>query len=70
MKRSLIILFGVLSLFVSAGVILPALAKVKDFGSMPENVVLFYTGGVCLAVFGLGSLAAGVLMRSSGTVEK
>jgi hypothetical protein len=35
MKRIAVVVAGLLGLFIAAGLILPALAKVRDHGSMP-----------------------------------
>jgi ABC-type transport system involved in multi-copper enzyme maturation permease subunit len=53
MKTISALFFAAISLFFSAGLLLPALAQVRDFGSMAENVVPFYTLGVGLGLFGL-----------------
>jgi len=53
MKTISTLLLALISLFVAAGLVLPALAKVRDFGSMPENVVTLYTVGVSLGLFGV-----------------
>jgi hypothetical protein len=65
MKRIIIVLAGLLGIFVAAGLILPALAKARDFGSMPSDVVGFYTLGIVLAVSGVGTAVFGLVRRKS-----
>jgi hypothetical protein len=52
MKRIITILIGVLAAFMGVGLILPALAKARDYGAMPNEVIGFYTLGIVLAVAG------------------
>jgi hypothetical protein len=60
-------LAALMSLFIAAGLILPALAQVRDFGSMPEHVVPLYTMGVGLGLFGIGAGIWIVFQRCRGT---
>ena len=63
MKTPLALTAGLLCVFIAAGLILPALAKVRDFGSMPAEVVGFYTLGILLAVAGTGVVALAAVAR-------
>lgn len=63
MKRIITILIGLFGVFIGAGLIMPALAKVRDYGSMPGEVVGFYTIGVVLAVAGAGTAVFGLARR-------
>ncbi|MBI3413800.1 MAG: hypothetical protein HY043_00550 [Verrucomicrobia bacterium] len=65
MKRRITILIGLLGVFVAVGLILPALAKVRDYGSMPSDVVVFYTLGVVLAIAGIGTAVFGLRKRQA-----
>jgi hypothetical protein len=65
MKRIIIVLAGFLGIFIASGIILPALAKTRDFGSMPSDVVGFYTLGIILAVFGAGAAVFGLVRGKS-----
>ena len=56
MKRIITILIGLFGLLMGVGLILPALAKVRDYGAMPGAVVGFYTLGIVLTLLG-GSIA-------------
>lgn len=60
MKKGITILIGLLSLLIGVGLILPALAKVRDFGVMPGAVVFPYTMGIVLALIGLSIALYGV----------
>jgi hypothetical protein len=52
MKRIITILIGIFAAFMGVGLILPALAKARDQGAMPNEVIGFYTLGIVLAVAG------------------
>ncbi len=43
--------------------ILPALAKVRDLGSMPSDRLLPYTLGVALVISGISVTAFGLIKR-------
>ena len=57
------ILIGVFGLLMGTGLILPALAKVRDSGVMPAAVVMPYTAGIVLALVGVGIALHGVRRR-------
>jgi vacuolar-type H+-ATPase subunit I/STV1 len=61
MKKTFTIVFGLLSVFIGAGLILPALAKVRDYGAMPREVVGLYTLGIVLALAGISTAAFGLI---------
>jgi hypothetical protein len=63
MKRILIGAGSVVSLFVSAAFILPALAQVKEYGGMPASSVGLYTIGLALGFSGVGAGVYAVLRR-------
>jgi hypothetical protein len=65
MKRIIAVVTGLFCLFLAVGLILPALAKVRDYGSMPSGVVGFYTLGVVLALAGLGTVALSFKKRKA-----
>ena len=48
MKRIISILIGLVGSLLGLGLILPALAQVRDYGAMPGAVVGFYTLGIVL----------------------
>ena len=64
MKR-IIILIGLLGLLMGVGLILPALAKVRDYGAMPGAVVLPYTLGIVLAITGMSTAVFGLRKRKA-----
>ena len=55
MRKLITVLVGLFSVFIAAGLILPALAKVREYGAMPSEVVGFYTLGIVLGVVGFGA---------------
>ena len=63
MKRIITILIGLFGVFLGTGLILPALAKVRDYGSMPGEVVGLYTLGVVLVVAGIGTAVFGLVRK-------
>jgi hypothetical protein len=65
MKRVFTILTGLFALFIATGLILPALAKVRDFGAMPGEVLGIYTFGIVLAIAGIGISVLGLWRRKS-----
>ena len=65
MKRIITVLIGLCGVFVAVGLILPALAKVREYGSMPSEVVGLYTLGVVLAVAGIGTAVFGLRRRKA-----
>jgi uncharacterized membrane protein len=58
MKTLAWILIGIVSLFIAAGVTLPALAKFRDLG-MPGDAISFYTFGIVLAMAGTSAIIFG-----------
>ena len=64
MKRIITILIGLIGIFIGAGLIMPALAKAHDYGSMPGEVVGFYTLGVVLAVAGISTAVFGLARKT------
>ena len=69
MKRIITILIGLFGVFIAVGLILPALAKVRDYGSMPSEVVGFYTLGVVLAIAGISTAVFGLRRRKAASYE-
>ena len=65
MKRMAVVLTGLLCLFLGAGLIMPALAKVRDYGSMPSEVVGFYTLGIVLTIAGFSAVALSFRRRKA-----
>jgi len=65
MKRILTVLIGLFGLLIGVGLILPALAKVRDFGAMPAAVVAPYTLGIVLALVGASFVIYGVTRRKA-----
>ena len=65
MRRFTVILAGLASTLVGLGLILPALAKVRDYGAMPGGVVGFYTLGVSLALVGASAVLYAITRRSA-----
>ncbi|MHC1766433.1 MAG: hypothetical protein AB9869_19385 [Verrucomicrobiia bacterium] len=65
MKRIIAVVTGLLCLFVAAGLILPALAKVREFGAMPSEIIGFYTLGVVLTLAGIGTVALSFRKRKN-----
>jgi hypothetical protein len=65
MKKVIIILSGLFGVLVGAGFILPALAKVRDYGLMPGGVVVHYTLGIVITLGGLGLALYGVMRRAA-----
>ena len=49
MKKLITVLLGLFSVFIATGLILPALAKVREYGAMPSEAVGLYTLGIVLA---------------------
>jgi hypothetical protein len=64
MKR-IIILIGLFGVLLGTGLILPALAKVRDLGEMPRPVVAPYTVGIALVVTSICTIAFTVLKRKA-----
>lgn len=58
MKTLVWILMGAVSLFIAAGVILPALARFRDSG-LPGDAISFYTFGIVLAMAGASAIIFG-----------
>ena len=65
MKRIITILIAFFGVFIAVGLILPALAKVRDYGSMPSEVVGFYTLGIVLAIAGMSTAVFGLKRRKA-----
>ena len=63
MKKIITILIGLFGLLMGVGLILPALAKTRDFGAMPGAVVGFYTLGIVLTIVGASIALFGVTRR-------
>jgi len=60
MKRIITIAIGLLGVLIGVGLLLPALAKVRDYGAMPSEVVGFYTLGIVLATGGINTAVFGL----------
>ncbi len=65
MTRILTFLIGLLALLMGIGLILPALAKARDFGAMPSAVIGFYTLGIVLVLIGGSTAAFGLWRRKA-----
>ena len=65
MKRIITFGLGLFGVLVGVGLILPALAKVRDFGAMPSAVVVPYTLGIVLVLLGIGTTAFGLTRRKA-----
>ena len=59
------VLAGLFCLFIATGLILPALAKVRNEGAMPLEVVGFYTLGIVLMLVGMGTVALSFKKRKA-----
>ena len=57
MKRFITFALGLFGVLIGVGLILPALAKVRDLGAMPSDVIVPYTLGIVLALLGIGTTA-------------
>jgi hypothetical protein len=64
MKRIISTLIGLVGALMGVGLILPALAKVRDYGAMPAAVVGFYTLGVVLAIVGVSTVVYAITRRA------
>ena len=60
MKKVSCILIGLLCLFIAAGLLLPAYAKLTDFGLLPKEALVSYTVGILLAATGIIVVFRGV----------
>jgi cytochrome c oxidase assembly factor CtaG len=67
--KTITILIGLLGLVLGTGLILPALAKVRDFGTMPSGVVVPYTLGIVLAVAGMSSMVCSLTRPKAAKPE-
>ena len=56
-------MLGLLGMFLGVGLILPALAQVRDYGAMPTLSVGPYTLGIILALLGVIIALFGVWKR-------
>ena len=66
MKRISFVVTGLLCFFMGAGLIMPApLAKVHEQGSMPSDVVGFYTLGIVLTFAGFTVVALSFRKRKA-----
>jgi hypothetical protein len=63
MTKTLTALIGLLGMFFGAGLILPALAQVRDYGTMPSHSLGPYTLGIILALLGVGMVLFGLWKR-------
>jgi len=68
MKRTLTVLLGLLGMFLGVELILPALAKARDFGAMPTAVIGPYTVGVMLTLLGISIAVVGLCSRKKKPV--
>ena len=66
MKKFVLIIVAVIALFIGVGGILPALAKVRDLGSIPGPLVGSYTLGVFLVTL-VGTSAIFSILRKRTT---
>ena len=65
MKRIITIAIGLLGVLMGVGLILPALAKLRDIGAMPGADVVHYTLGIVLALLGIGTTAFSLMRRKA-----
>jgi hypothetical protein len=65
MKRVITIAIGLLGVLMGLGLILPALAKLRDMGAMPSAAVVPYTLGIVLALLGIGTTAFSLMRRKA-----
>jgi hypothetical protein len=66
MMRMITTAIGLFGVLIGMGLILPALAKVRDLGAMPSPVVMPYTAGVAIVVVGICMAAFGLMKRKAG----
>jgi hypothetical protein len=65
MKRTIIILTGIVAMFFGAGLIMPTLAWQRDHGTMPAGHLAFLLLGVVIAVGGFGTTIYGFKKRKA-----
>jgi uncharacterized membrane protein len=65
MMRMITTAIGLFGVLIGMGLILPALAKVRDLGEMPSAVVMPYTVGVVIVVVGICTTAFGLMKRKA-----
>jgi hypothetical protein len=65
MKKVITVVIGLFGLLMGTGLILPALAKARDFGAMPSVVIGYYTLGIVLALVGSSVVAFGLSKRKA-----
>jgi cytochrome c oxidase assembly factor CtaG len=65
MKRIITIAIGLLGVLMGVGLMLPALAKLRDMGAMPGAAVVPYTLGIVLALLGIGTTAFSLMRRKA-----
>ena len=69
MKKIIAIVIGLFGALMGVGLILPALAKVRDLGVMPSAVVVPYSLGIALLVLGICTTAFSLLKRKATSHE-
>ena len=65
MKRITTVAIGLFGVLIGVGLILPALAKLRDMGAMPGAAVVPYTLGIVLALLGIGTTAFSLMRRKA-----
>jgi hypothetical protein len=65
MKRTLIILLGILGVFSGPAFILPAMAWYRDHGAMPAEQLAFLLLGAVITLAGLGATVYGFKTRKA-----
>ena len=65
MKRIITIVIGLFAAFMGVGLILPALAKARDQGAMPNEVIVYYTLGIVLAIAGFSTVVLALSRRKA-----
>jgi hypothetical protein len=65
MKKVITIVIGMFMFLMGAGFTLPGLAKARDFGAMPADLVGIYTLGIVLALVGMSIVHFGLSKRNA-----
>jgi hypothetical protein len=65
MKRIITAAIGLFGVLVGVGLVLPALARVRDLGAMPSESLVPYTLGIALVAFGISLTAFSLIKRKA-----